>query len=135
MHFKDFYKSRGFHSGLLTKTLRVVKLTAIIILVACLQVSAKGYSKTVTLSRTHVSLVTVFEEIQKQTGYNFLYTYEDLDRIGPVDVDLQKVPLTEAMDRCLHNKALTYSIVERTVVIKRKEPVSAPEPPVEIAPL
>src|ERR1700716_4557117 len=125
MLFKDFHKSRCFYSGLLTKTLRVVKLTAIIFLAACLQVGAKGYSQTVTLSRTHVSLVYVFEEIQRQTGYNFLYTYEELERVGPVDVDLQNVSLTEAMDRCLRNKALTYSIVERTVVIKRKDPIAS----------
>jgi TonB-linked SusC/RagA family outer membrane protein len=103
-----------------TKTLRVVKLTAIILFTACMQVSARGYSQTVTLTRNNVSLASVFQEIQRQTGYNFLYTYEDLDRIGNIDVSLQNVSLNDAMEACLRNKPLTYAIIERTVVIKPK---------------
>ncbi len=138
MHLKALCKFRRLRSGLLTKTLRVVKLTAIIFLAACLQVSAMGYSQTVTLSRTNVSLDYVFQEIQKQTGYNFLYTYEELERVGPIDVDLRNVSLREAMDRCLSGKPLSYAIVERSVIIKHKIPavdlpavVSTP-PPIDI---
>jgi TonB-linked SusC/RagA family outer membrane protein len=95
-----------------------VKLTAFLFLAACLHVSAKGYSQTVTLSRTNVSLVSVFQEIQRQTGYNFLFTYEELEGVGPVTVDLRNVPLNDAIGSCLQGKPLTWSIVEKTVVIK-----------------
>ena len=85
-----------------------------------MQVSASGYSQTVTLTRNNVSLVSVFQEIQRQTGYNFLYSYEDIDRIGNVDVFLQNASLDEAIEIILHNKPLTYAIIEKTVVIKPK---------------
>ncbi len=124
MRIKAHCKFRCLAPGWQTKTLRVAKLTAIIIFAACLQVSATGYSQTVTLTRTNVSLVSVFQEIQKQTGYNFLYTYEDLDRAGTVDVDLQTASLRDAIETCLHDKPLTYAIVEKTVIIKPK-PVPA----------
>ena len=103
-----------------------------------MQVSASGYSQTVTLTRNNVSLVSVFQEIQRQTGYNFLYSYEDIDRIGNVDVFLQNVSLDEAIEVILHNKPLTYAIIEKTVVIKPKpaatititpEITQAPPPP------
>jgi TonB-linked SusC/RagA family outer membrane protein len=103
-----------------TKTLRVAKLTAIILFTACMQVSASGYSQKVTLTRNNVSLVSVFQEIQRQTGYNFLYSYEDVDRIGNVDVFLQDVSLEEALEACMRNRPLTYAIIEKTVVIKPK---------------
>lgn len=92
-------------------------------LAGCLQLSASGYSQNVTLSKSNVSLVTVFQEMQKQTGFNFLYTYEDLERAGNINVDLRNVPIWEAMAACLHGKPLTFSIVDRTVVIKYNAPV------------
>ncbi|HMI60330.1 MAG TPA: TonB-dependent receptor plug domain-containing protein, partial [Puia sp.] len=112
----------------------MVKLTTIILFTACMQVSARGYSQRVTLTQNNVSLVTVFQEIQRQTGYHFLFTYEDLDRLGNVDVSLQNVSLDEAVEACLRNKPLTYAIIEKTVVIKPRPaparmPQQAPEPP------
>ena len=140
MRFKARGKFRCPTPELSTKTLRVVKLTAIILFTACMQVSARGYSQTVTLTRNNVSLVILFQEIQRQTGYNFLYSYEDVDRAGTVDVALQNVPLPEAIEAILRNKPLTYAIIEKTVVIKPKpvasviispdvSPAPAPAPP------
>ena len=127
MRFKTHGKFLCPSSAFATKTLRVAKLTAIILFTACLQVSARGYSQTVTLTRTNVSLASVFQEIQRQTGYNFLFTYEDLDRAGTIDVALQNVSLREAIEACLYNKPLTYVIIEKTVVIKPKPVAVAPE--------
>jgi TonB-dependent starch-binding outer membrane protein SusC len=131
MRIKAYCKFRGFAPGWQTKTLRVAKLTSIIIFAACLQVSAKGVAQTVTLKRTNVSLVSVFQEIQRQTGYNFLFTYEDVDRIGTVDVSLQNASLNEAIEACLHNKPLSYVIIEKTVVIKPKPAVAESRQPAQ----
>ena len=49
----------------------VMKLTAILILSACLQVSATGLSQNISLSEKNVPLQKVFKQIHKQTGYQF----------------------------------------------------------------
>lgn len=117
----------------LSKTLLIMKLTAILILATCLQVSAKSYSQKVTISMRDVPLQKVFKEIQRQTGYNFLYPYELLQKAGKVDVKVNNAPLQDALQQCLQKTQLTYSIVENTIVIKEKEEIrsgnifSAPE--------
>ena len=117
-----FLKIRSIRSKQhLTKTLLIMKLTAILILAACLQVSAKGYSQKVTLSMRAAPLQKVFKEIQKQTGYNFLYTYELLEKAGKIDVKVQDATLQTALQQCLQGTYLTYSIVEKTIVIKEKD--------------
>lgn len=110
----------------MAKIFLIMKLTAILILVTCLQVSAKGYAQKVTLSMRDAPLQKVFKEIQKQTGYHFLYTYELLDKAGRVDIKVQNAPLQDALYQCLENTPLTYSIIENTIVIKKKEIVSTP---------
>src|SRR5579863_9031354 len=105
----------------LKKLLFIMRLTAIILLCACLQVCAKGYGQTnVTLSETNASLQKVFKEIQKQTGYDFLFSSELLQQAGNVTINLKNVPLQQALEECLKGKALDYEIQEKTVIIKKK---------------
>jgi len=115
----------------LTKTLLIMKLTAILILTACLQVSAKGYSQKVTLSMRDAPLEKVFKEIQRQTNYNFLFTYELLEKAGKVNVKLQNASLEDALQQCLQKTELAFSIVNKTIVIKEKMVVKTENPVLE----
>jgi TonB-linked SusC/RagA family outer membrane protein len=112
----------------ITKTVLIMKLTAILIVAACLQVNAKSYSQNVTLSFKNTPLQKVFKEIKRQTGYNFLCTTELLDMAGKVDLEVKNISFQQALQKCLQNTPLTYTIVEKTIVIKQKEfekPVTA----------
>ncbi|HEV2478145.1 MAG TPA: TonB-dependent receptor [Puia sp.] len=105
-----------------------MKLTAFLALIFCLQVSARVYSQKVSLSLTNVPLEKVFKEITRQTGYSFLYTDEVLNSTQNIDIRIKNVSLPVALDRCFKNQPLTWSIVERTVVVQRK-PDYVPSPP------
>ena len=110
-----FLKTLCFRSKQnLTQSLLIMKLTAILILTACLQVSAKSYSQRVTVFMNDAPLQKVFKEIQRQTGYNFLYPIELLDKAGKVDVKIENLPLENALLQCLKNTELTFSIVQKT---------------------
>ena len=88
-----------------------MKLTAFILLVACLQVSAKGFTQTVTLSLKNVSLENAFKEIKKQTGYEFLYTDEMIHKAKPITISVSDVSLVEALNECFKNQPLSYAII------------------------
>ena len=70
------------HSVAGSQLLRVMKLTAILLLTACLQVSAKGNAQKVNLDMKNVSLEKVFKEIKKQSGFFFLYNNNELRKVG-----------------------------------------------------
>lgn len=121
-----------------------MKLLAFILLMTSAQVIARGYSQ-ITLSETNVPLQKVFNEIQKQSGYDFVATYEILKEAGNVTVKVKNVSLERALEECLKGKLLTYVIIGRTVVVKEAEgkkylhtvesesiPAALPPPPVEI---
>jgi len=114
-----------------------MKFTAILLLVACLQVSGTGHSQ-ITLSEKNVPLQKVFKQIQQQTGYDFLYSVELLQQSGKVSIDVYNVSIEEALKQCLKDKPLAYSIIERTIIIKPKEETPPPviievaPPPIEI---
>ena len=104
--------------GVLTKTLMVMKLMTIFIFFACLQVHARGYSQTVTLSLKNSPLDRVFKEVHKQTGYSFIYTREVLQEKGVVTIQLKNASLQEVLDRCVTANGLTYVIEEKFIIIR-----------------
>jgi hypothetical protein len=59
--------------GISNQMRKAMKLTSILLLAATLQVSARGYSQNVSLKVKGASLEKVMSEIQRQTGYRFIY--------------------------------------------------------------
>jgi TonB-dependent SusC/RagA subfamily outer membrane receptor len=86
----------------------------------CLQVSAAGFSQTVTLKMKNAGLQQVFREINRQTGYEFFFRDDFLKKAGKVDIELQNMPLEKALALCFERLPLSYSIIDRTIVVREK---------------
>lgn len=105
----------------LTKTLRIMKLTAIFLFIAALQVSAKGVAQEkITLSLTNASLDKVFERIEAQTGFVFIYKNETI-RDKKVNIQVKNASLVQTLNICLKDQALSYRIVGKSVAIKAEK--------------
>lgn len=105
----------------LHKIIMVMKLIFFIITIACVQVSAIGYSQNVNIQQKDATLTAVFSTIEKQTGYSFFWKNEDLTKIK-VDVKLQNASLEDALKVVFKGLPLTYSIVKKSIVVQAKEP-------------
>ncbi|GAA4311886.1 TonB-dependent receptor [Mucilaginibacter gynuensis] len=97
-----------------------MKLTVLLLIIGSLHLSAAVYSQNVTISRHDASLETIFKDIKKQTGYLFFYTSSVNVSTPKQDVELKNVPLTEALNTCLANLKLVYTIVDKTIVIRNR---------------
>jgi hypothetical protein len=63
MYLTDVLKTPVFAGASLNKTLRIMKLIAIMLLAAVMQVSARGYSQLISVTGKNVSLEKVFIKI------------------------------------------------------------------------
>src|ERR1700716_3727136 len=81
----------------LTKTLRIMKLTAIILLIGCLHLSAKGYTQKITLSEKNAPFKKVLHEIEKQAGYQFLFFDDDLKLAKTVTIEARNTDFDEVL--------------------------------------
>ena len=132
MHLKPpckppFQKRRGF-----AKTLLIMKLIAIFLFAACLQVSANGYSQRITLSQTNSSLKNVFREIENQSGYQFFYKEKLLKQTGRVTIRVTNASLEDVLDKCFKDQQLTYAIVDKIIVLKEKQTENTTREPVPV---
>ena len=96
-----------------------MKLTAILLLIGTMHLSAASYSQSVTISRRNTTLETVFKDIKKQTGYLFFYNGKVSLKEQILNVELKNVPLEEALKACLADQNLVYNIVDKTIVIRK----------------
>lgn len=101
-----------------SKTLRNMKLTAVILLLATMQVGASSYAQKVSLTKRNASLVDVLKEIRNQTGYYFIYTNEVLEHVKTININVKDKDLNEALKDLLTGHGLKYSIKDQSVILK-----------------
>src|SRR5665213_69178 len=115
-----------------------MKLTAIFLLAACLQVSARGFSQKITLAEKNAPLEEVLTQIKEQSGYHLVYRQEWMEKAQTVTLDLKNASLQTALNACFANQPLTYEIVETTIVLKLKHETTesatgfSPPPPANV---
>lgn len=105
---------------LLTKILRVMKMTTWLILIACLHVSARSFSQQVTLSVKNMPLQKVFAEIILQSGATIVYNESALKNTNPVTLNVNSASVQSVLEQCLLHQPVTYTINNGVFVIRPK---------------
>jgi TonB-linked SusC/RagA family outer membrane protein len=89
-------------------------------------------AQTITVSKKNAALVDIFKEINQQTGYEFLYDAKVLALAQPVDIDVKEATLKEVLGICFEKQRFTYTISEKTIVVKSLKTLPPVVPPSEL---
>ncbi|MFT3747838.1 MAG: TonB-dependent receptor [Agriterribacter sp.] len=114
----------------LLRAIRVMKFTAFLIMAVCLRVDGKAYSQEINLSLKNVPISKVLKEIQKQSGYHFLYSDEILRGDKRIDISLKDATIREALEKCITPEGLDFVIDDKTIILRRKTIVQQKTPEV-----
>ncbi|WP_170137611.1 TonB-dependent receptor [Chitinophaga dinghuensis] len=98
-----------------------MKLVTILLLVFVIQGSAATNAQTITLSLKNVPLKTVFKEISRQGGYNFVYNDHLLQNADKVDIEVNNVQVEEVLKLCFRHQPVTYEIIDKTIIVRKPE--------------
>lgn len=113
-----FRQSPGKNKFLFSKTWKIMRLFTFFFFVATLQISAKGYSQSVNLTASNITLKKAFRQIEQQTGYSFFVSHKLMEDTHPVSLSLKNATINEALQACLKDQSLTYAIIDKTVILK-----------------
>ncbi len=119
----------------LTKTLRIMKITAIILLTACLAASANGLSQKVTLSLKEAPVQQVFKEVSRQTGVSIVYREALFEGLAPVTITVKDATIKEVLDKCLKGQPFAYLLEGPVIVIRKNNELTAEDPVVNKLPI
>ena len=93
----------------------------------CLLLAGMIQAQTVTKTFRNVPLKTVLEEVERQTGYSFLFENEEVDVNRPVTATFSDATIQTVLDRVL-DKSLRYSVNGggKLVTISRRSQTQTP---------
>ncbi|RAJ08851.1 TonB-linked SusC/RagA family outer membrane protein [Chitinophaga skermanii] len=83
-----------------------------------------AFAQRVSLSVQNTSLVKVCKEVEKQTGYYFVYA-KDLKEVNtPVTVDLKNEPVQSALTKIFKGLPYQYEVIDKVVSVNTKKATS-----------
>lgn len=97
-----------------------VKLACLFLVIAFLQVSFASNAQNITLTKKNISLIELFREIKRQTGYDFVYNHDLLLKGSKVHIDVKNGQLKDVLDASFKNQPFAYAIESGTVVVSPK---------------
>ncbi len=117
---KNLSKPIGINQSKM-KILLKMKLTFLFLITGLIAVSASTYSQN-TLLDINVkdnSIVSLFDEIERQSEFYFFYQKEELANLENVSIDIKGAKVTEILDEALQETDLEYKIVDRYIIIRK----------------
>ena len=103
------------------KILLIMKLKIALVLLSCLPLSAAVYSQDSKLSLRveNASLEEVIWELQKKTGFIFMYGTRDVERVRGLNVDAREMTVREILALCLEGTGLAPEVTPEAIIIRR----------------
>lgn len=86
--------------------------------------SIAQYKAQLNIDIKNGTLVNVFENIQKQSAYRFMYSNQDVAAIKNISVQREGVSVQEILDIVLKGHNLTYLIEDKIIFIKKQSQTS-----------
>ncbi|HEV9035726.1 MAG TPA: SusC/RagA family TonB-linked outer membrane protein [Puia sp.] len=117
---------RANHIASITKTLLLaVRLTGIVILIACLHASAGiNAQDRISINMKSAPLEKVFAEIELRSGYTVFYNTEVLKYSGPITVEMKDAMVADVMRHVLRGLPLEFNIQDKTIFVKHVKPAA-----------
>lgn len=122
MHLTAFNRPSSLTGKITPQIARVMKLVAILLLAAGITASGNGKAQNITIQEKNAPLKKVLNEVRVQSGLSLVYTLDMIGKADRVTVSVRNATVQEAMDAILKGLPLTYTIVNKTIVIKEATP-------------
>ncbi len=96
-----------------------MKLTTILLIISLFKINANTYSQhtKVSLNMNNASLIQVFDEIESQSDFRFLYNHKKIDVNRKVSLLVEKQPISEVLDKIFADARISYAIKRKLIVL------------------
>ncbi len=108
--------------------LRIMKLTAAILLFCSLHVTANGLGQEkISLSTKKTTIGQVLRSIEEKTSYRFLYNDALKDIKGKVSINVENASVESLLSLILKKTRLLYQIMGNNLIVIKEDPTIPPD--------
>jgi len=83
--------------------------------------STEASAQQISLDFKGEKMITVLQEIQKQSSYNFIYNNTLVDVNQVVNISVSNAPINQVLDRLFSGTSIAYRIIDKQITIFPKE--------------
>jgi TonB-linked SusC/RagA family outer membrane protein len=100
---------------------KIMKLIILFFFGFMMTVSANSYSQKTKLdvNLSNTTIKGLFEYIERNSEFVFLYRSEDFNTAKKVDIELKEATVYQILDQALKDEKVVYDIYERQIVIRK----------------
>lgn len=111
----------GSWPDIVRKMYLTMKICICLLILGLSTVSARTHSQTrFSLEAKNKTLPEIFQEITRLSGYEFMYSSNELRHVGKVSVEAEDRDLNDILGVCLKNTGLWYRLEDDVIVISPK---------------
>ena len=114
------FTSHGLCGKQLRKLLLVMRLTAIILMISFVHLSASTRAQKISITEKNAPLERILKEIRKQSGYDIIYDLNLVLDTKPVSINVSQANVFEVLQKTLSGQQLTFTVDGKTIVIKER---------------
>ncbi len=111
------------HDRRVKKLLLMMKLTAILLFVGLMQVSATVYSQATkfNLSAQNKQIVEILKEIEESSDFRFIYIREQVDVERSVSLNTQNATVEEILKNIFSGQGISFEVMEDNLILLSPE--------------
>lgn len=98
----------------------IMKLAVFLSVLFSIQIASGTMAQKIDLQADKQSLLSVLQEIRKQSGYAILYNAKDIATASPVTIHVKGKPISEVLPILFKNQPLLYELKGRVISIEPK---------------
>lgn len=102
------------------KRSNIMKLAVFLSVLFSIQIASGAMAQKIDLQADKQSLLSVLQEIRKQSGYAILYNAKDIASASPVTIHVKGKPISEVLPIIFKNQPLLYEVKGRVISIEPK---------------
>jgi hypothetical protein len=87
------------------------------VLLVAITRSANAQQRKITVKLDHQPIVTLFKQIQLQSGYNLIYSDEVISDTMLVSIDVNRSPVSKVLDALLPARQLFYQVLSEDLIV------------------
>ncbi|NLU95702.1 SusC/RagA family TonB-linked outer membrane protein [Chitinophaga sp. Ak27] len=91
-----------------------------LLLLSCLLIAGQTFAQKVSMNIKSGSLEKAFKEIEKQTGYSFIYGKNQMSQAAPVNISVENAELDAVLKLLFNNQPFTYHLSGKFIAIRLK---------------
>lgn len=119
----------------LHRIVKIMRLATLMLFLAVFQVTAGHLeAQRVSFQKKDATLLEVLQAIRKQTGYLYVCDKEMIKNTHKVSLNLNKVDFRVALEIAFRNQPVTYSIHDKTIIVRELPSNTIPQPTNSVAP-